>query len=110
MMVVDVLWEDTRDTQNSVHSSPNHFFVNIWNPISILLPIGTQIRHSLIQPSTVGTQNKILYTFDNQTQFYCPFTPYYSGITPVMVGWVPDAHTLLFLITLSLRTVCHVVT
>ena len=69
---------------------------------------------TLIQPTTSDTQRKKLKkvwaTYDTQTLIYCLFTPNYSSITPVCVGWVPDVHTHLFVITLSPPNACHVVT
>ena len=69
---------------------------------------------SLLQPTTRVSQRnklkKIWATYDTQTLLYCLFTPNYSSITPVCVGWVPDVHTHLFVIELSPPNDSHVVT
>jgi hypothetical protein len=67
------------------------------HPDSILLPTGTQIRHLSWWQVQLAPRPKIVCTFDTQTLLYCPFTPYYSGITAVMVEWVPDARHCFFL-------------
>ena len=61
------------------------------HPDRILLPTGTQIRHRCWWQVHLAPTPQIVCTFDTHTLLYCPFTPYYSGITAVMVEWVPDA-------------------
>jgi len=76
------------------------------HPDSILLPTGTQIRHFSRWQEHLAPRPRIVCTFDTQTLLYCLFTPYYSGITAVMVEWVPVARHSFFLVTLARRTVC----
>jgi hypothetical protein len=76
------------------------------HPERILLPTGTQIRHLSMWQVQLAPRPRIVCTFDTQTLLYCLFTPYYSGITAVMVEWVPDARHCFVQVALPRRTVC----
>ena len=80
--------------------------IDFSHPERILLPTGTQIRHLSRWQEHLAPRPRIVCTFDTQTLLYCLFTPYYSGITAVMVEWVPVARHSFFLVTLARRTVC----
>jgi hypothetical protein len=98
----------TQGLQNRRHPEIATFTTQVVfsHPDSILLPTGTQIRHLSRWQEQLAPSPRIVCTFDTQTLLYCPFTPYYSGITAVMVEWVPDARHCFFLVTLVRRTVC----